>query len=136
MYSELKFEEHISNKVKKANSMVGLIKRSFSYLSPEMFKILYTTFVKPHLEYAQIVWSPKLFKYVNLIESVQRRATKMVRVYQNLPYEERLRLIDIPTLNIRRKIGDMVEVYRHLHVYDKSSVSNKFVPRFRPNKKA
>ena len=132
---DLTFEEHISSKIKKANSMVGLIKRSFAYLSPEMFRTLYTTFVRPHFEYAQVVWSPELCKHANIIEGVQRRATRIVSIYRNLPYEERLRFIDIPTLKIRRQIGDMVEVYKHLHVYDKSSTSNKFVPRVRPSRK-
>ena len=40
--SELKFDEHISNKVNKANAMVGLIRRSFSYLDGELSKKLYT----------------------------------------------------------------------------------------------
>ena len=84
--------------------MVGLIQRSFSFLSPEMFKILYTTFVRPYLEYAQVVWSPKLCKHINLIESVQRRATKTVGALKNLSYEERLQFMNIPTLKFRCKI--------------------------------
>ena len=74
----LSFEEHIVNKVKKANSMVGMIRRSFLHLSPEMFSTLYITFVRPHREYAHAVWSPKLCKHINWIGSVQRRATRMV----------------------------------------------------------
>ena len=53
--AELKFEEHMAIKIKKANSIVGLIRRSFSYLDCKLFKKLYTTFVRPHLEYAQAV---------------------------------------------------------------------------------
>ena len=48
--AELKFVEHMSAKIKKANSIVGLIRRSFSYLDSKLFKKLYTTFVWPHLE--------------------------------------------------------------------------------------
>ena len=51
---ELCFEEHISEKVKKANTIMGLIRRSFSYLSCNLFKKLYLSFVRPHLEYAQL----------------------------------------------------------------------------------
>ena len=60
--------------------MVGvLFRKSFLHLSPEMFRVRCNiTFVRPHLEYAQAVWSPKLCKHINLIESVQRRATTMV----------------------------------------------------------
>ena len=75
---ELKFEKHISEKINKANAIMGLIRRSFSYLGPELFKKLYLTFVRPHLEYAQAVWHPHLRKYINLIENVQHRSTKSV----------------------------------------------------------
>ena len=66
--AELCFEEHISEKVKKANTIMGLIRRSFSYLSCNLFKKLYLSFVRPHLEYAQTVWPPHLKKHTNLIE--------------------------------------------------------------------
>ena len=55
--SELSFSEHNSSKVRIANAIVGLIRRSFSFLDGTSFKKLYTTFVRP-LEYAQSVWSP------------------------------------------------------------------------------
>ena len=131
---ELTFDEHIFSKIKKANSIVGLISRSFDFLSPEMFRTLFMAFVRPHLEYAQAVWSPRLIKHIDAIENVQRRATRLVSGYKNYSYEDRLRSINLPSLKIRRKIGDMVEVYKHLHVYDKSSASQKFVLRTRPHR--
>ena len=54
--SQLSFEDHIANKVRIANAMVGLIRRSFSYLSCYLFRKLYLALVRPHLEYAQVVW--------------------------------------------------------------------------------
>ena len=95
---ELTFEEHITAKVKKANQIMGLIRRTFSYLEKDTFKRLYTTFVRPHLEYAQSVWSPHLRKYIRLIENVQERATKLVDGMKNLDYGERLEMLDLPTL--------------------------------------
>ena len=50
--SDLTFAEHISSKVRIANTMVGLIRRSFRYLSAEDFKKIYVAFIRPHLEYA------------------------------------------------------------------------------------
>ena len=134
--SELQFEEHIAAKVKKANSIVGLIRRSFSYLTPALFRQLYTTFVRHHLEYANAVWSPKFRKHINLIEGVQRRATKQVNNCKDLTYGERLERIGIPTLEYRRAHSDMVEVYKHLHYYDRSSLPpNRFNVRTRPSRK-
>ena len=43
---------------------------------------------------------------------VQRRATKMVPSLKNVPYEERLRQLDLPTLTYRRSRGDMVEAFK------------------------
>ena len=107
----LSFEDHIVSKVKKANSMVGMIKRS--YLSPEIFQTLYISFVRPHLEYGQAVWSPKLCKHINLIETVQRRATRLVGGLRRCSYEDRLKKIGMPTLKFRRDTGDLIEVYKH-----------------------
>ena len=47
--TELKFDEYISVKVKKANVVDGLIRRTFLYPDGPLFKKLFTTFVRPHL---------------------------------------------------------------------------------------
>ena len=67
----LGFEEHISNKVKIANAIVGQIRSSFSFLDGDTFKRLYTAFVRPHLEYAQSVWAPHRAKHINMLENVK-----------------------------------------------------------------
>ena len=133
--SNLTFEDHISLKVKKANVMVGLIRRSFTFLSCNLFKKLYTTFVRPHLEYAQTVWSPHLKRYINVIENVQIRATKLVDGLSKLSYSERLRRLDLPTLVYRRARGDMIEVYKHFHSYDPATLPDSFQPKTRLSRK-
>ena len=94
---------------------MGLIRRSFSFLDCHLFKKLYTTFVRPHLEYAHSVWSPHLLKHINIIENVQKRDIKLVDGLHNYSYSERLRKLDLPTLVYRRVRGDMIEVYKHFH---------------------
>jgi hypothetical protein len=133
--SELKFDEHISNKVNKANAMVGLIRRSFSYLDGDLFKKLFTSFVRPHLEYAQAVWHPHSLKQKRIIENVQIRATKLVDGLKDLSYEERLRKLNLPTLEFRRERGDMIEVYNHIHRYDRNVISSNFRQQSRPSRK-
>ena len=133
--SELKFEEHMSAKVKKANSIVGLIRRSFSFLDCALFKTLFITFVRPHLEYAQAVWAPHLRKHINMIENVQIRATKLVDGLGKLDYPERLKKLELPTLAYRRARGDMIELYKHFHKYDKSTLPHTFQPRNRISRK-
>jgi len=77
-------------------------------------KHLYTVMVRPHLEYGRpnVVWHPQFKKDMELLEAVQRRATKMVAAFSNLSYEERLRCMDLPSLLYR---GDAFEAYKYLH---------------------
>ena len=133
--ADLSFEEHIATKIKKANQIMGLIRRTFTYLDKESFKKLYTALVRPHLEYAQAVWSPHLKKYQDLVERVQMRATKLVDHMGALDYSERLKAMKLPTLSFRRYRGDMIEVFKHFHKYDRSIISESFQPRERPSRK-
>ena len=133
--SQLSFEEHINQKIKKANAMVGLIRRTFTYLEPMFFKKLYIAFVRPHLEYVQSVWSPYLRKYINAIEKIQMRATKYVDGFDQLTYTERLKQLDLPTLVHRRKRGDMIEMFKHATTYDKAVLSPSIVFAERPSRK-
>ena len=132
--SELTFHEHITNKVNKANSLVGIIRRCFSFLDIETFMKLYSAFVRPHLEYAQEIWSPYLRKYINMIENVQIRATKLIDGFGKLSYQERLKRLNLPTLSYRRLRGDMIQTYKHFHSYDMKIISSSFVRRNRPSR--
>ena len=133
--SELLFEEHISNKVRVANAIVGLIRRSFTHLDCKSCTKIYTAFVRPHLEYAQSVWAPHFRKHINMLENVQIRASKLVDGLGNVDYPERLKRLNLPTLAYRRLRGDMIEIYKHFHTYDKDIISKSFQPRERSTRK-
>lgn len=116
---KLDFDKHINEKVNKANMTMGLIRRSFEYLDQANFLLLYKALVRPHLEYANAVWCPYKQKHIDIIEGVQRRATKLVPGLRNLPYEERLKRLNLPTMVYRRLRGDMIEIYKCTRdVYD------------------
>ena len=131
---ELTFGEHIATKVNKANGIMGLIRRTFSFLDGESFKMLYTSFVRPHLEYANPVWSPHLRKQIRMLENVQERATKLVDGMKHLSYPERLKKLDLPTLQHRRERGDMIQVWKHFNEYDRSTLPANFRPIPRVNR--
>ena len=76
--AELSFASHIDAKVAKANSFLGLIRRNFQFLDTDSLLRLYKAFVRPHLEYAQAVWSPSSAGLINKIENVQKRALNLV----------------------------------------------------------
>ena len=89
--NKLSFGMHITEKVNKANSVVGAIRRSFEYLDKNTFKKLYAALVRPHLEYANVVWNPYKKKDITTLENVQRRATKMVPGLGDKSYDGRLK---------------------------------------------
>ena len=93
----------------KANSVLSMLKRTFMYWSCDLLKTLYTTFVKPHLEYAASALSPYLSKDIKILEAVQRRATKLVPCLRALTYEEMLKRLGLSTLMDRRIRGDMIQ---------------------------
>lgn len=92
-----------------------MIRKSFANIDTFTLPLLYKTLVRPHLEYGNVVWGPFNRGDQKLVERVQRRATRMVRVLAHLPYTERLRELGLPSLYFRRRRGDMIKVFRLLH---------------------
>ena len=73
------FDTHINVTVNKGNRLVGLIRKSFSYMSNDnVFLNLYCTLVRPILEYGGVISSPHLKNHINKLEAIQRRATKLI----------------------------------------------------------
>ena len=126
MSHDLKPHANIEHHVKKANKMLGIIRRTFKYLNEDSFLALYKAYVRPHLEYCQQVSYPYLQKDADELENVQRRATKLVNTIRHLDYEDRLKKLNLFTLKQRRARGDMIMVYKILHGYININVSELF----------
>ena len=80
----MRYEEHISNTVNKANRLLGLVKRTFSHMDKTTFLTIYKTTIRPILDYGDSVWSPIFKKHIQMLEHIQRRGTKLVRQYPGL----------------------------------------------------
>lgn len=124
---DLKWESHIINITKKANTLIYLIKKSFVCVSPPLLTKIYKTYVRPILEFGAVIWSPYFIKDISLLENVQRRFTKIPKSLKNLPYDDRLKLLQLPTLTDRRSRGDLIETYKILSgCYTCKSVNDLF----------
>ena len=97
----LKPSAHIVDITSKANQKIGLIKRCFSNLTKDKVKILYTSIIRPALEYASPVWSPWLKKDIDLLENTQKRCLNLAS-----------QRIDLETLQERRKRTDLLETFK------------------------
>ena len=120
--SDLSFQEHVKEVVKRANKISGLLIRTITYKHKDIMVPLFKALVRPILEYGNTVWCPKLKKHIQEIEKIQRRFTRCIIGHNKLNYEERLKSLGLPSLEYRRLRGDMIEVYKILHEnYDPSS---------------
>ena len=124
--SDLKCGTQCSAASRKANTILGFIARNFDCKTPEVITRLYTSLVRPHLEYAVQFWSPYYVKDVNKLESVQRRATKLIPGMRSLSYEERLERLDMFPLKDRRIRGDLIQTFKILKNIDKIHYENLF----------
>ena len=110
--NDLKASSHVAKAVSKANQIVGLIRRTFTHIDCQLMKQLFVALiVRPHLEYGN-VWHPCLEKDMQLLEGVQHRA---VPGLSKLNYEQRLKLMDLPSLSYRRLRSDVIEVYNYMN---------------------
>jgi hypothetical protein len=89
--------------------------RTFQSRKPSVVIPIFKTVIRPIVEYATPVWSPCLAKDIAEIERIQRKITKCISGMSNLSYEERLRRLGLPTLEIRRKYFDLIECYKIVH---------------------
>ena len=109
----------------KANKVLGQLKNVFVSRDLNIWKRLYTTYIRPHLEYAVSVWSPYLKKDINTLEKVQRRTTKVVSCLKKYPYEERCKRMGLTTLETRRVRGDLIQHFKITKGEDKVSWHSK-----------
>ena len=110
---------HIAKVVKKANSVLGIIRRTYLDKSKNTILPHNKSLVRPHHDYCVQAWGPYLQQDVDNLEQVQRHATKMIWGLQDLPYEEKLKRTNLMSLEIRRYRADLLEVYRIMHGLDK-----------------
>ena len=108
----LKFHVHTAAAAKKANQVLGIIKKSYSARDADTISTLYKAMVRPLLEYGNVIWGPHYRMDMKTIERVQRRATKLVDELRDKPYKERLKALKLPSLIYRRRRGDMITMFK------------------------
>jgi hypothetical protein len=97
---------------RKASAVLGQISRAFHFRDRHTFLNLYKQYVRPHLEFAVQAWSPWTQQDKELLEKVQKKAVGMVSGLRGATYEDKLKELDLTTLEERRHQADMLQVYK------------------------
>ena len=115
--SDLKPSAQCINAIKNARTALRNIESSFLYRDQNIFVQIYKQFVRCHLEYASQVWCPWTAADIEKLEKVQQKAVNMVYGLEGLDYEEKLKKLNLESLQERRKKADLTMVFRILKGY-------------------
>lgn len=121
MEPNLRFNTHYNNIKSKAFRMLGfLYRQTQDFNNPHVLKLLYYSYVRSHLEYCSVVWSPQYQNHIDTLESVQRKFLRLLSYKIKKPildhdYTEIMSSNNIMTLQCRRNMQDVVFLYKILH---------------------
>ena len=124
----IKFHANTAAASKEANQILGVIKSPCSMRDPRTISTLYKAMVRPHLEYDNVIWGPYYQADIKSLESIQRRATKLITALKDNAYKERLIELKLPSLVYRRRRGDMMQMFKIMNKLVRLDINTLFSP--------
>ena len=123
---QLHFTKHINTIARKAHTRCSLILKCFQSKNVDCLLRAYLTYVRPTLEYNSPVWNPHFVKDIRTLESVQRRFTKKLNGLHDLTYEQRLQVLNLDSLEVRRIRADLVLTFKIIRGISRVKISGFF----------
>ena len=112
MSSNCTFDFHVASVYKRCSNLTGWILRTFNTRETITMMTLFKSLVLSRLDYASQLWSPHLLKSIYLIEKVQRSFTKHITGIKNKPYDERLKLLNLYSVQRRRDRYQIIYLWK------------------------
>ena len=121
-----KWEKQTEKSFKTANTVLGFIASNFRYKSKELILPLYKSIVRPHLNNEVQFWSTYLRRYIEKIEKMQNRITKMIPEIRNHSYHQRIQDLYLISRVQRIPRGQLTEVFKYLNEFTTASTRGLF----------
>ena len=103
---------------KKTNSEIGRFKRAFKCRRYVFMSDVYTTYIRPRMEYGVQVWNPSYRTQIDKLEKVQNRFTRLIPYSSTMTHERRNSCLRITDHQSRRNRGDMVMTWDIINTPD------------------
>jgi len=114
----LSWNSHVDAITNKANRILGLLRKTCrGWKDIETLKVLYCTLVRSQVEYGSVVWSPHTARNIDKLERIQRRGIKFILGKQNFTHDERLKCLNLVSLEKRCYLFDVTFLYKALNGY-------------------
>ena len=120
----LTFTPHICQVVAKAKQRVFMLFRAFRSPKTDVLLLGYNSYILPILDYCSSVWSPGLLGNIEALESVQRLFTRRLPGMKQIPYPNRLKILKLPSLELRRLRADLLLCFKILNEITAGPPSN------------
>ena len=110
--SSLKFHLHVEAVSTKANGLAQNLLRSTLNRSEGFMKILFTSHIRPLLEFSSSLWNTGFAHDLTVLESVQRRWTKQINGLQDISYHDRLKHLSLYSTKGRLLRQDLIQIWK------------------------
>ena len=111
----MSWKTHVSNIAKKANRMLGFLRRSLKTTNKGLKEHAYKALVRPILEYSNTIWDPYYDNDIGALEKIQSRAARWVshRYRRTSHISEIMTSLEWPTLQQRRKTARLEVFFKY-----------------------
>ena len=113
--SQLKFHDHVRTVVRKAGGLAQNFLKSTVCRSPEFMLFLLTAHIRPIIEYCSCLWNTGYVQDLRALEKVQRRWTKQIDGMHDLSYADRLRSLNLYSVQGRLVRADLLQCWKMFH---------------------